>query len=166
MSEVLELTTDEPKLDTAGKRALIEKALAENPQHPDREIARTVGHGVDHKTVGAARERLGNSPQAPAEAATTEKPVINVIPRGATVIHPPPPGTVDVPEDDPFKPDSEDLVIPHQPAIAVYANVAGGVTVRQERADYQDEDPLVVIRPEHIEKVVAALRKAAKEAGQ
>jgi hypothetical protein len=69
MSEVLELTAEEPKLDTASKRALIESELRENPQRSDRDIARVVG--CDHKTVGAARERLGiatplgNSPQPP-----------------------------------------------------------------------------------------------------
>jgi hypothetical protein len=70
MSEVLDLEP-QMKFDTAGKRALIENELRENPQRSDREIARVVGHGVDHKTVGAARERLGiatplgNSPEAP-----------------------------------------------------------------------------------------------------
>ena len=67
MTDTLDLDP-QTKLDTAGKRALIEQELRIDPNRSDREIARVVGHGVDHKTVGAARERmgiaspLGNSP--------------------------------------------------------------------------------------------------------
>jgi hypothetical protein len=58
-------------LDTAGKRALVEAELRKDAGRSDREIARVVG--CDHKTVGAARERLGiasplgNSPPTPTE---------------------------------------------------------------------------------------------------
>ena len=70
MSEVLEHTIELP-LDTAAKRALIESELRKEAGRSDREIARIVG--CDHKTVGAARERLGiasplgNSPPTPTE---------------------------------------------------------------------------------------------------
>ena len=70
MSEVLERTTEQ-QLDTAAKRALIESELRRDAGRSDREIARIVG--CDHKTVGAARERLGiasplgNSPPTPTE---------------------------------------------------------------------------------------------------
>ncbi|MBP1092994.1 hypothetical protein [Bradyrhizobium diazoefficiens] len=63
----------DPKLDTAAKRTLIEQELRSNPNRSNREIARAVGNGIDHKTVGAARERmgiacpLGNSPPTPTE---------------------------------------------------------------------------------------------------
>ncbi|MDH2343249.1 hypothetical protein [Bradyrhizobium sp. SSUT77] len=72
MTETLDLEP-QAKLDTAGKRALIEQELRSDPNRSDREIARTVGNAIDHKTVGAARERmgiathLGNSPPTPTE---------------------------------------------------------------------------------------------------
>jgi hypothetical protein len=50
-------TTNELPLDTAAKRALIESELRKDAGRSDREIARVVK--CDHKTVGAARERLG-----------------------------------------------------------------------------------------------------------
>lgn len=68
MLDLLNKAETGTKLDTAGKRALIETELRADPSRSDREIARVVGNGIDHKTVGAARERmgiaspLGNSP--------------------------------------------------------------------------------------------------------
>jgi hypothetical protein len=61
MNDQAELTIDRdvPTLDTAGKRALIEAELRKDAGRPDREIARVVGNGICHKTVGAHRERLG-----------------------------------------------------------------------------------------------------------
>lgn len=48
------------ELSTAEKRNRIDAELRNDPKRSDREIGRIVG--VDHKTVGAARERLGISP--------------------------------------------------------------------------------------------------------
>ncbi len=50
-------------LSRAEKRAAIARLLEERPAASDREIARLVA--VDHKTVGAIRRRLGNSPGEP-----------------------------------------------------------------------------------------------------
>jgi hypothetical protein len=64
MSEVLELTGDDPKLDTASKRALIETELRKDASRSDREIGRVCG--VDGKTVSAVRaKRAEISPQPP-----------------------------------------------------------------------------------------------------
>jgi hypothetical protein len=55
----LERDAPPPPLDTAAKRALIESELRTDASRSDREIARAVGNGICHKTVGVARERLG-----------------------------------------------------------------------------------------------------------
>jgi hypothetical protein len=171
MSEVLELEP-QTKLDTAGKRARIEMELHANPNRSDREIARLVGNGVDHKTVGAARERLGiasplgNFQQPTGQgddlvAGSTRRVVDIAI---ASKI-PPPPGVVDPPKYDPFAPGSDDLVVAHQPAIAVYENTAGAVVILQH-GGADEEDPIILVRPEHVEKLIARLRKVAAEAGR
>jgi hypothetical protein len=54
---MLDAIETELPLDTAAKRALIESELRKDAGRSDREIARIVG--CDHKTVGAARDRLG-----------------------------------------------------------------------------------------------------------
>ncbi|MCS3896126.1 hypothetical protein M2171_005259 [Bradyrhizobium japonicum USDA 38] len=62
----LEETFDLPvRLDRAGKKAAIETELGKDSKRSDREIARVVG--CDHKTVAAARERMGNSPPTPTQ---------------------------------------------------------------------------------------------------
>jgi hypothetical protein len=69
MLDTIEKTASELPLDTAAKRGLIESELRKDAGRSDREIARVVS--CDHKTVGAARDRLGiasplgNSPQPP-----------------------------------------------------------------------------------------------------
>jgi hypothetical protein len=59
MLDLLDKSETETALDTAAKRALIEAELRKDPNRSDRKIADAVGHKIDHKTVGAARERLG-----------------------------------------------------------------------------------------------------------
>jgi hypothetical protein len=67
----LAIERDVPQLDTAAKRALIEKELRNAASRSDREIARIVG--CDHKTVAARRREmgiadpLGNSPPTPTD---------------------------------------------------------------------------------------------------
>jgi hypothetical protein len=161
------------------RRELIEDALRTDPQRSDRQIAREVG--CDHKTVGSARIRLGiasplgNSPPTPTEqrqmliaagehfdklypsasGETAEEAVDNAIAKGIVNLGgkcPPPPGVVDAPKYDPFDPKHGDLVIPHQPAIAVYENTAGSIVIRQVASAYGEDDPI--------------LRKVAAEAGR
>lgn len=58
----LETAARAPKpLCRAEKRSAIARLLSERPGASDRELARLVG--VDHKTVGSIRSRLGNSPE-------------------------------------------------------------------------------------------------------
>jgi hypothetical protein len=63
-----------------------------------------------------------------------------------------------------FQPDNFDdyVVIERQPRTTVYINPNGQAVIRQDAADYGEDDPFVVISPEHIEAVIAALRQTAK----
>jgi hypothetical protein len=54
-------------------------------------------------------------------------------------------------------------VVPPQPAIAVYANNADSITIRQPSSISDEDDELIIVRAEHIEKLVARLRKVAAE---
>jgi hypothetical protein len=155
MSEILELTTTtELPLDTAAKRALIESELRENPQRSDREIARLVD--CDHKTVAAHRKRLG-----PATPIGNSPPI--------SPWKPAPPAKE--PEFDPFDNDGEDLVVRHQPAIAIYLNPWNAVVIRQR--DDMGGDSFVFVCEEHLQAVISKLsemlcdlRHAKKAAGQ
>jgi hypothetical protein len=69
MLDILNRPTTELPLDTTTKRERIKAELCAGSDRSDREIARIVG--VDHKTVGSWREKLGiasqlgNSPPTP-----------------------------------------------------------------------------------------------------
>ena len=185
MSEVLEHTIELP-LDTAAKRALIESELRKEAGRSDREIARIVG--CDHKTVGAARERLGiasplgNSPPTPTErrnmlinaceafdAKTPPETAENVVDRmiaegklGDAVAARPAAAVKAVvaePDENYSLPESEDLVLPSQPAVAVYTNRYGQIVIRQEAMGYQDDDHFVYICPQHLDTLIVRLRK-------
>jgi hypothetical protein len=177
MSEVLDLEP-QMKLDTAGKRALIEQELQKNPQRSDREIARDVG--CDHKTVASVRGKISPDEPTPTEfrsmliegtkdfdnkfpQETAEEAVDNAIAKGVVSLAPgkcpPPPGVVDEPRYDPFDPKDGDIVVPHQPAIAVYENTSGAVVIIQAASDYQGEDPIILVRPENIDALIVSLRK-------
>jgi hypothetical protein len=145
------------------KRELIDDALQTNANRSDREIAREIG--VDHKTVGAARARLGlpsplgNSPPvSPGKEMSRGEATDKAMAMIASLTKPPAP-----PEWDPFEPDSEVLVVPAQPAIAVYENTAGSITIRQPSSVSDEDDELVTVRAEHVEKLIARLRKVAAE---
>jgi hypothetical protein len=190
VQEKPELAFEEPKPSVAEKRTAIETALRENPQRSDREIARIVD--VDHKTVAARRRAmgiaspLGNSPPTPTEhrqmlinagkdfdakypQETAEEVVDPMLAEGKlnyATAGSGGAGTPVVPKEpefDPFAQDCEDLVIPHQPAIAVYENPFGAVIIRQSCTMGDNDDPIIVVRPEHVEKLVARLRQVAKE---
>jgi hypothetical protein len=148
----LTIERDVLALDTAAKRALIEKELRDNPNRSDRAIAGAVGNKIDHKTVGAARERLGLGDLV---ASSSARVIDIVAPRAC----PPPPGVADAPKYDPFDPKEGDMVIPHQPAIAVYENTSGAVVIIQAASDYQGEDPIILVRPENLDALIVRLRK-------
>jgi hypothetical protein len=149
MLDTIESTTTEKPAGAATlvelptKRELIEDALHTNPDRSDREIARVVG--VDHKTIAAHRKRLGiaiplgaNSP--PVSPWKPETPA-------AEKEHP----------FDPFDKEGEDLVVKHQPAIAIYLNPWDAVVIRQRSDD--NDDPCVFVCEEHLPAVISKLNE-------
>jgi hypothetical protein len=58
-----------------------------------------------------------------------------------------------------------DLVIPDQPAIAVYWNPTGAVVIRQEGQYGPEEDHFVYVRLHNLPLLIAKLQAMAKEAG-
>ena len=50
-----------------------------------------------------------------------------------------------------------DIIVRHQPAIAVYANGTGSVVVRQERAWDEDTDLCIFVRPENAKRIAEAI---------
>jgi hypothetical protein len=173
MSEGLELTADEPKLDTAGKRALIEKELRENPQRSDRAIAQAVGHGICHKTVAAARERLGiNSPPLSpgASQGVTNHHGATLSPELFPILNAP-----KKPERfNPFDPRGEDkdcLIAAERLGLAVFVNTRENVVICNgnirdgidEMVQISPSDLHALIR--HLGEVLSEIRDAEKEDG-
>lgn len=55
--------------------------------------------------------------------------------------------------------DSEDVVVvEEQSRTAVYTNTRGAIAIRQESRDGDNEDPVIVLRRENVEALVAALK--------
>jgi len=131
---------EEPKPSVAEKRAAIESELRDDPSRSDREIGRTVG--VDHKTVAKARSKI-----------------IPIASPAGSPWKPETPAVEKEPEFDPFEPGSEEMVVHHQPAIAVYPNPFGAIVIRQECTTRDDEDPVILVRPEHLDALIVRLRK-------
>jgi hypothetical protein len=130
-----------PPLDTAAKRELIEAELRSDPNRSDREIGRICG--ADHKTVAKARGKI-----VPTASPSISPPAC-----------PPPPGVVDEPEENHFLPESESLLLPSQPAIAVYTNRYDQIVIRQEREWNEDGDHFVFVCPQHLDALIVRLRK-------
>jgi hypothetical protein len=53
--------------------------------------------------------------------------------------------------------DNEDVLLPEQLATAIYENAAGGIVIRQEGQQGED-DVYVVIRPEYLMRVIDRLK--------
>jgi hypothetical protein len=134
-------TTDElPLVEQPTKGELIVEALRTNPNRSDREIGRICG--VDHKTVAKARGKIvpiASPPVSPWKPAAVEKE----------------------PPFDPFGEDGEDLVVRHQPAIAIYLNPWNAVVIRQRSDD--NDDPCVFICEEHLAAVISKLSEIHAE---
>ena len=126
-------------LDTVSKRALIENELKHDANRSDREIARVVG--CDHKTVASARAKT--------------------LPTVSPPVSPwkPDPKPIE-PEFDPFDKDGEDMIVKHQPAIAIYLNPWNAVVIRQRDDGPSGSgwgDPCVFVNREHIGAVISRL---------
>lgn len=53
----------------------------------------------------------------------------------------------------------EDIIVPRQQPIRVYENAHGNVVICQESFVSDEEDPFIVIRPEYVPDVIAALTR-------
>lgn len=60
-------------------------------------------------------------------------------------------------DDDHWRADNPDLIIPEQRATVVYANRFNAVVIRQEKTWDMDEDSFVYIHPQHIDALVEKL---------
>jgi hypothetical protein len=66
------------------------------------------------------------------------------------------------PEEPPIDWDrGEDVVIPPQRAVRVYTNARDDIVIAQESYERDDDFPFVVIRPENVRAVIAALTRIA-----
>jgi hypothetical protein len=150
MLDLLTKPETETAIDGATKRARIEAELHANSGRSDREIGRICG--VDHKTVAKLRGKI--------------------VPTVSPLVSPwKPEVPTKEPEFDPFDKDGEELVVKHQPAIAIYLNPWDAVVIRQ-RSDGND-DPCIFICEEHLPAVISKLSEmlrdlhhAKKAAGQ
>jgi hypothetical protein len=173
----LAIDRDVPKLDTAGKRALIEKELRDNPQRSNHAIARAVGPSICHKTVAAARERLGiasrlgNSPPTPTE----QRHMLIAAATDFNKRYPPGPsetGTAEEQVDEaiakgvvklaPGDPDLEVYwQIPRQAAIECRALVGGGVEIWQEGQHGGGDDVIIHVAAANVVNLARLMLYAA-----
>jgi hypothetical protein len=58
--------------------------------------------------------------------------------------------------------DNDSIIIPHQPAIAVYFNPPGEVVIRQEGHYHPDEDHWIYIQIENLDPLIAKLQRIAR----
>jgi hypothetical protein len=69
------------------------------------------------------------------------------------------------PRDFDWQRDEGDIVIPYQPRTAVYENTCGTIVIRQE--NYSDDDDVVVlVTPENLPALIAALQAFALPPGR
>lgn len=59
--------------------------------------------------------------------------------------------------------EKDSVIVPHQSAIAVYANSNGDCVIRSQKDWNEDDDPYVVIAKKNIPSVIAALQKYLSE---
>jgi hypothetical protein len=79
-------------------------------------------------------------------------------------VNPPTPITAE--EEWSWSPDNSDIVIAHQPAIGIYRNGWGSITIRQERSWDEEEDTFVLVAPENLENLIRALSAFVRKASR
>ena len=57
----------------------------------------------------------------------------------------------------------DSVVVPYQPALAVYVNTRGSIVIRQERGELEDEDTIVIITPANAQTVADGILRTARE---
>lgn len=117
--------------------------------------------------VRLRREKLNLSQEELARAAGTTQQTVHRIEVGETRWSRTLPCILDVLgkiERDKTAPQSPGtLVVPAQHEVEVYKNSAGAVVLRMDAGGAYDEDQVVVIRPEHVDAVVAAMVRVKAE---
>jgi hypothetical protein len=131
--------TELPLVEQPTKQELIAEELRTNPSRSDREIGRICG--VDHKTIAKARGKI--------------------VPTASPPVSPWKPAAEKEPPFDPFDKDGENLVVKHQPAIAIYLNPWDAVVIRQRSDD--GDDPCVFVCAEHLAAVISKLSEIHAE---
>jgi hypothetical protein len=58
-----------------------------------------------------------------------------------------------------WDPNSPEVCIPDQPPIACYENPYGAVVIRQRSTSAFDDDSVVIVRPENIPALIAAMKR-------
>ena len=58
--------------------------------------------------------------------------------------------------------DNDSIVVPEQPGLAVYSNVAGAIVVR-EQGCWPDEDVYLIVQPANAERLAAAILALADQ---
>jgi hypothetical protein len=162
----LAIDRDVPKLDTAGKRALIEAELRKDFSRSDREIARVVGRGVDHKTVSAARARMGNSPASPADVVGLISTTLakNGLDPSDPTLFPILTAAANRKEKkfNPFDPDDDCLIVPERLGLAVFVNTRNNVVIAN--GNVRDGiDEMVQVNPLDLAALIARLSDVASE---
>lgn len=61
--------------------------------------------------------------------------------------------------------DADAVVLPYQPQTAVYANGQGQVVVRQEKSDWEEYDPTILLTPQGALTVAWAMIEEARRVG-
>jgi hypothetical protein len=162
MLDSLEKPTGELKLvELPTKRELIEDALRTDPQKSDRAIAKCLG--VDHKTVGAARARLGaNSPMGkpPASQSVTNRNGVTLSPELFPILNAAP--RTGEKKFNPFDPSDDCLIAPERLGLACFVNTRNNVVIAN--GNVRDGiDEMVQVNPIDLAPLIARLSDIASE---
>jgi hypothetical protein len=174
MNEVPELALGRDALNTAAKRALIEAELRKDAGRSDRKIAEAVGHGVCHKTVGSARERLGiaspgNSAPANMEAPDVVRTVAVALSKAG--LDPSDPTLFPIltaaanreeRKFNPFDPKDDCLVVPERLGLACFVNTRNNVVIANGN-ERDGIDEMVQVNPLDLDTLISRLREIASE---
>jgi hypothetical protein len=144
------------------KRELIEDALRTDPKKSDRAIAKTFG--VDHKTVGAARARLGliNSPvgNAGASQTVTKRHAVTVSPELFPILNAA--KRTGEKKFNPFDPDDDCLIAPERLGLACFVNTRDNIVIAN--GNVRDGiDEMVQIHPADLDTLISRLREIQSE---
>jgi hypothetical protein len=123
----------------------------------------TVGPPAVKSTVS---DDTVDEPRVGRDGKTRRLPKINEMPaeigRQITKANVAPPDDGDRDDGFSWKADNPDLVVPMQPATAIYLNPYGQVVIRQESPLYERDDPFVMFNVEYLPVLIARLQSFQK----